>query len=69
LAALICDGSFALQQPNFLFYAICNGSNQRLELDKMVFLKHTYKSQNIDVIWTIDMVKKKLHVGYREYGF
>lgn len=65
----LCDGSFAPHQPHFFFYAVCNGSSQRLELDKLVFLKHTYKSRNIEVIWTIDMLKKKLHVGYLEHGF
>ncbi|MBP6919265.1 MAG: hypothetical protein KBB94_10165 [Legionellaceae bacterium] len=65
----ICDGAFEPHQPNFFIYAICNGSAQRLELNKMVFLRNTYKSQNIEVIWTIDMAKKKLRVGYREHGF
>lgn len=63
-----CDGSFAPHQPNFLFMAICNGTPQRQELNKLVFLKNTYKSQTIEVVWTVDMIKKKLHVSYREHG-
>ena len=37
--------------------------------NQMVFLKHSYKSHNIEVIWTIDIKKKKLDVGYHERGF
>lgn len=65
----MCDGAFQLHQPNFFFYVICNGSSQRLELNKTVFLRNTYTSQNLEVIWTIDIIKKKLHVNYREHGF
>ena len=64
-----CDGTFEPHQPNYYFYAVCNGANQHLESDKTIFLKNTYKSQNIEVIWTLDIRKKKLHVGYREHGF
>lgn len=64
-----CDGTFEPHQPNFYFYAVCNGSTQHLEDDKMIFLKNTYKSQNIEVIWTLEIRKKKLHVSYREHGF
>lgn len=64
-----CDGTFEPHQPNYYFYAVCNGVTQHLENDKMIFLKSTYKSQNIEVIWTIDVVKKKLHVSYKEHGF
>ena len=65
----ICDGSFELHEPNFFFYAVCNGDKLRLQSDQMVFLKHSYKSHNIEVIWTIDIKKKKLDVGYHERGF
>ena len=61
----ICDGAFELHRPNFLFDAICNGQ-QHLELNKTVFLKNTYKSQNMQVVWTIDIVKKALHIKYKE---
>lgn len=64
----ICDGAFAPHQPNFLFYAICNGTSQHLEMDKMVFLRNTYKSASMEVIWTINMVKKKLSVSYQEHS-
>lgn len=64
--AKTCDGSFEPHQPNFLFYAICNGTRQRLEMDKMVFLRNTYKSESIEVTWTVNMVKKKLNISYQE---
>ena len=66
--AKTCDGAFEPHQPNFLFYAICNGTRQRLEMDKMVFLRNTYKSESIEVTWTVNMVKKKLSISYQEHS-
>lgn len=64
-----CDGPFEPHQPNFFFYAVCNAANQHLELDKLVFLRNTYKNPNIDVQWTIEVKKKKLQLIYHEHGF
>ena len=64
-----CDGAFEPHQPNFFIYAICNGATQHLELNKMVFLKNTYKNQNIEVVWTLEIIKKKLQISYHEHGF
>lgn len=60
-----CEGVFEPHQPNFYLYVICDG----LQQDKKVFLKNTYKAQNIEVIWTIDVIKKKLWLNYHEHGF
>jgi hypothetical protein len=64
-----CDGAFEPQQPNFFFVVICSDPAARLELDKLVFLRNTYKNPNIDVVWTIEIAKKKLKMNYHEHGF
>lgn len=64
----ICDGSFEPHQPNFLLYAVCKDVRQHLEINKIVFLRNTYKSDSMEVLWTLQMVKRKLNVNYQEHS-